>query len=73
MGRKPLDTVAKERIVALRLTASEYDELAVVAAAANVPISTWARDLLLTTARAATPAVTPAKKSVRKTAKRKPE
>ncbi len=63
MGRKPLSDVAKtDTTLRIRLTESERAELDSAATATGSPTSTWARDLLLTAARASTPVATPAKK-----------
>ena len=56
MGRKPLSEEPKtNRPLRVLLTDSERAELDAAAVAAGVPTSTWARDLLLSAARAAVP------------------
>ena len=63
MGRKPLGDVSKSHMMRIRMSESERAEIDDAASAAGLTTSAWARDLLLSAARAATtPAATPAKK-----------
>ncbi len=57
MPPKPLAEVKKTEQLRMLLTVSERGELDSAAAAAGKPLSTWARDLLLSAARS------PAKKT----------
>lgn len=57
MGRKPLADTAKSGMFYIRVTTEERAELDTAASAAGVPTSTWARDLLLSAARAPVAAV----------------
>lgn len=53
MGRKPLNEIAKQSQLRILLTAAERAELDAYATSVGIPTSTWARDLLLATARSA--------------------
>lgn len=63
MGRKPLSDARKNVQFRIMLTELERAELDTAAAAAGMALSTWARDLLLSAARAAKPVKTARKKA----------
>ena len=62
MGRKPLADIAKKSQLRILLTESELESLSTAASAAGMATATWARDLLLSAARAAVPVKKPARK-----------
>ena len=55
MPAKPLSDGPKTAQLRILLTASERAELDIAAGSADVPTSTWARNLLLTAARTVAP------------------
>ena len=61
MGRKPLGEVSKSHMMRVRMSESERAEIDAAASASGQTTSAWARDLLLTAARAV-PSKPPAKK-----------
>jgi hypothetical protein len=62
MGRKPLADIAKKAQLRILLTEAELESLTAAAMAAGMPTATWARDLLLSAARAAVPVKKPTRK-----------
>ena len=70
MGRKPLNELAKNKVIPVRLTDSEHTEIETAAQTDGTPVSTFVRDAALSRARA-TPPATPAKKRRAKPAKPK--